>query len=839
MSKTYSKNRKLNNNGSTLVMTILTIAFISLLASVILAASVGNVIMKKIDYNSKDAFYTAESVLDEIKVGVGKDSMEAMAGAYENVLSNLIVTDGALDYMMENDEANEKLKQLFMQNMTTKLTNGNVDFNSISDKRDDNTDTTLTYAKSYLEKFINKIEPDADGNQNKYAIIKSIESITFIKDYNGIKNQIIVNNVVIDYKAKKANETYFANVTVDLNIEYPNMIVDFSASKRLNDFKEFAFIAYNDVIVKTPIDNKNVTANVNAGIYAWNNISVNSTLGVSELKVGPFINAEGTTLASNVVAGNNLELTGSESSATDPGNVAKLTLSTTNLWVNNIETKQQPGLLNKDITAGVEILINSDCKTFVADDLNIDGKNSVITIGGEYYGYSYDGVSTENQHKQSSAIIVKGAGSKLNLGTDAVTLKKLIIGGHSYIDYDRYDSAIVDYMTGESLSFEVDQELYLVPSQYIGLNYEQSVANPMPKDVWIALQQAVTNTAATPGTNDDVKLIDMTGFFANDEGLLASTPYEVKEIGSDMIYVYLNFKDRASAATYIQGVLNNKAPELEAKLDKYIGELLSADVMASGAVSIADGVEMYTSGVLMETNGTSVDLTYGGDISQAELGVNAIDYKNRYRILKYLLSPLSFTNNGSRYVVNDIEGALTELKEYELQVEDMPVSADEENRTMALDNIVDWTMLETHNLEYNVDNPTKILAATSYGMALTKVAIDGDYVIPDDIYGGIVIATGNVEVNHDFTGLIIAQGNIIVTADATVKTNDAMVESLITYEYTYTDGSAPDSAVKFKNYFQAYKSTGANGSEDVKIESLDYDDMISLDNWRKYDDSAE
>lgn len=825
------KHRKLNNSGSTLVMTILTIAFISLLASVILAASVGNVIMKRIDYNSKDAFYTAESVLDEIKVGVGKDSMEAMAGAYENVLSNLIITDGVLDYMMENDEANEKLKLLFMQNMTKKLVNDEVDFAIINGKTEVTSSVALTYAKNYLEGYINKIEPDAEGNTNKYAIIKSIESITFIKDYNGIKNEIIVNNVVIDYKAKKATDTYFANVTVDLNIAYPDMVVDFSSTKRLNDFKNFAFIADGDV--KVNASTRNITANVNAGIYAGNNISISSGTGIGALNVGSFINSEGTTVRANVVARNDLVLTGSQTSATDAGRIAKLSLMTTDLWVENLVTDKQPGLLNKDITAGAEILINGDCKSFIADDLNIEGKNSIVTIGGEYYGYSYDGFTTESQHKQSSAIIVKGAGSKLSLGSDAVTLKRLIIGGHSYVDYDRYDSAILDYMTGESLSFEVDQELYLVPAKYIGINYENPVSNPMPKVVWDTdLPAAIAAGAATTeDATDDVQLINMAGFFAYDEGLLnPSEPYIVKEIGDDMTYVYLNFKDKASAAKYIEGVLNEKAPELENKLDKFIKELLSDDVMASGAVSIADGVEMYTAGVLMETDGTSVNLTYGGDISQGELGVNYVDYANRYKILTQLLVPLSFEHNGSRYVVDDIDNALKELKEYEVDNDDMVESK------AASANVVDWELVTRS--QYNYQTPTKILSATTYGMALTKVAIDGDYVVPDDVFGGIIIATGDVQLSHDFTGLIIAQGNIIVTADATVTTNDAMIESLITYEYKYTDNSSPDMDVPFKNYFYAYKSTGENGSEDVKIESLGYDDMIRLDNWRKYDDSA-
>ena len=64
-----------------------------------------------------------------------------------------------------------------------------------------------------------------------------------------------------------------------------------------------------------------------------------------------------------------------------------------------------------------------------------------------------------------------------------------------------------------------------------------------------------------------------------------------------------------------------------------------------------------------------------------------------------------------------------------------------------------------------------------------------------------------------------------------------MIESLMTFEYDFTDGSAKED-IPFKNYFYAYKSSGDEGSEEIKIESLGYDDIVGITNWRKYDDSA-
>lgn len=815
MSRVNRKMPKLNNSGSTLALTLVAIALISLLASVILAASVNNVVMKQIDNNAKNTFYTAESVVDEIKVGVGKDSINSMAKAYEEVLSNLIITNGTLDYMMDNETANSELQRRFMESMTTKLTGGNVSFSAISDKLEDNTGTTLSNVKTYLEGYINKTDLD-----NKYATIKSIESITIIKDYNGLKNQIIVNNVVINYKAEKSTDTYFANVTVDLNVEYPNMTVDFSTSKRLKDFKEFALVADGDITLTATT--KNVTANVNAGMYAGNNITITSgTSGTAFLNVGAFTDADGNVKLSNIVARNDILIKGSESSATVPGNVAKLSVATANIWCRNISTQKHETSLKKDITAGVEIAISEDSNSYIADDLNITGKNSKINIGGEYYGYSYDGTAVDNNHQMSSAIIINGAGSVLNLGTETVPLKKLVIGGHAYISYK--DSSVIDYMTGESLSFTGDQELYLIPPEYIGVGHKKDFSNPMPKETWENL------LAEAAVADSGIAVVDLTGFFASTEGLLASTPYEVKFVDGDMAYVYFNFKDRDSAAKYISGVLSGKAPELRTKLDKYTNELLGDDVTTAGSVSIAEGVSMYTAGALLQKNSASVGLSYGGSISVVDFATISMDLQNRHTIITQLLVNLPKTVNGSVYVVSDPEKALEELKEYY-------VTGNELNSDMdASYNIVDWSMVTANS--YNADLPTKLLDGTGYAEALTKVVIDGSYTVPDNITGGIIVATGDVTVNHNFKGLIITQGNIKLAADATITTNDAMIESLMTFEYDFTDGSAKED-IPFKNYFYAYKSSGDDGSEEIKIESLGYDDIVGITNWRKYDDSA-
>ena len=58
---------KLNNKGSALVTVVIVIAFITILATLILYLSVMNFQMKANDYRTKESFYGAEIPLEEIK----------------------------------------------------------------------------------------------------------------------------------------------------------------------------------------------------------------------------------------------------------------------------------------------------------------------------------------------------------------------------------------------------------------------------------------------------------------------------------------------------------------------------------------------------------------------------------------------------------------------------------------------------------------------------------------------------------------------------------------------------------------------------------------------------
>ena len=73
---------KLNNSGSTMLIVIVAISLIAILATILMSMSYLNYSMKVTELNSKKNFYTAESVLDQINVGLQSEISESVEDAY-------------------------------------------------------------------------------------------------------------------------------------------------------------------------------------------------------------------------------------------------------------------------------------------------------------------------------------------------------------------------------------------------------------------------------------------------------------------------------------------------------------------------------------------------------------------------------------------------------------------------------------------------------------------------------------------------------------------------------------------------------------------------------------
>ena len=104
--------RKTDNKGSALVVVIIAMAFIGILASVLMYMSLLNYQMKVNNLKAKDNFYSAETVLDEIRSYMGTQISESVGNAYENVLQNYSSTSA--------EEKTSKLRYYFLTDMQSK-----------------------------------------------------------------------------------------------------------------------------------------------------------------------------------------------------------------------------------------------------------------------------------------------------------------------------------------------------------------------------------------------------------------------------------------------------------------------------------------------------------------------------------------------------------------------------------------------------------------------------------------------------------------------------------------------------------------------------------------------
>ncbi|MBQ2981146.1 MAG: hypothetical protein IJD58_03360 [Lachnospiraceae bacterium] len=796
--------KKLNNQGSTFVLSLLVITLLTTLALALANASLGNMTMKSMDRGAKKTFYTAETLLDEIRVGIGYNSIENLASAYETVLTNLVQyngTDSAT--VQENTEANIALKKKFVENVLSTVTGGSLVFGATSTEV-----STVTMAETEVEPIKAKVIEyitsyiTNNGYTEEIAKITSVGNVKAYKepaDPNAPKWSVIIEDVAVSYKTNKNGEIYFSNITADLEIEYPNMTVDFSTSNTLNDYINYCLVADNNLIVEGKM------VNINASAYAGNIIDI-APSGLAGANV-TFQSMSGSNI--NVICGGDLEaLSGTIRVGGNETYQAQAHFIGTNIWCTNIATRKMITSTTSEAAAGAVVTIADDCYSYVRDDLSVDAQNSDVTVGGEYYGYMYDGNTGTAGHAASSAIIVNGKNSKVSIAT-----KKLLLAGRAYID-------VADgYMTGESLSLKGDQEVYLIPAEFLGGN-----SNPMPLSRWNELggDAAAGSIVSVPDT-----------YFAK-AYLNSSVPYLKRTVG-DRVYLYWNFKDKVSATKYIKDVLNGKDENIKSKLNRYTENLFGD---SSSSISVGTtSADIYATGILLEAeSGAPGYTTADGVMTEIAFTQNSLDYRNRYDIYTHLLASIPWDSGSARYYVLNAETALEQMRGF--------VVNNELNQTSIIYNIINMDLLNaaTPN-EYNPSGAYFVKQADPE-KKLVKIIKQGSVnSIPDGVTGGIIIATGNVNVDRNFEGLIIAGGDINIIGDVTITTNPTLVEELILgmEDMVDEDGNYVAEATEdkaFKNYFYSYMvgEVEEDSREQVKIEELDYKDLVNFDNWRKYED---
>ena len=506
----FEKNTKKaaqNNDGNSMVLVLVSVALVMLVLSMIFVMMYMQFKMLKLGRQSKDNFYYIEEVLDEIRVGVGNESVQQLKYAYDDTVAMVVYYDTHQQkYMSVSSETAENIMDnKFFNNIDKTFNIGNADLQS----------KLLSYVKNYdaSNNCVNIYAEDVSGNVKQLAPA----TISFGTDFKlkkiTSKSPVTtlgysITDITVSRVDEKGNDQ---SITTDITIYPPEEAMNFlGTGSDLENIFTYAMVAdYGVVIGATPTDagtlaeqqsNVRVAGNMYAAKDTRNNGIYGATVSGSVAASGE----ESLTLANSKVGGtgttddslySGLFVTGpgtylnlqsdivsvSGSIAANRGaeinsnkkNSHRTNTAMSTVWAENIVTT---GKL--DAKSGPKIHLNA--QACLSDDLELNADYSDVALDGVFIGYNYDsvdemsGVTSEfddpltktkrKSHTKSSAIVINGKHSSL----DMTELSKLIVSGKSYIDMvgsnavKNDKTTDYDIRTGESIMTKGTQLVYRV-----------------------------------------------------------------------------------------------------------------------------------------------------------------------------------------------------------------------------------------------------------------------------------------------------------------------------------------------------------------------------------------
>ena len=830
MGKVLFKGKK-NNSGSTIVIVLLMTSFVLILSTLITTTTMINLRMKMASSQSTKSFYTAEQAVDEVRAALGVISVECFNTAYEEELTKLYSTNST-GTTINNKEANQQMRQKYTKDLLNKMqlfegvpsSDAKIAFYlgqpagsfTIANW---NADDTKADEKKIYTSFVDTLNNYIEDNTK--LSVEKVTKITF--DVSGVSPlysyAIGFYDCVVKYLDNSGNYSY---ITFNGAVGMPDIEIDFKNDDKVGTlcFADYSLVGNGGIILP-----KNASATISGSAYAGTGASAKGTaLTINE-------GASLTMGGGYFVCGGNIEA----------DNNSGLSVNNTSLWAKNI-----------NVSDGVTI--NSNAASFnLQDDLTVDGENSEVNINGSFFGFGYEeGNLAKQRPNYSSAIIVNGLNSHITFGT----LGQLYVAGRAYIKFSD-DRA---YATGESSAVNINQEIYMIPAKLL----TNGSKNP-----------SALNDSAASGVKFTCD-INENNFFAYD--LLASEKYESRnayfDIDGNLVdestletdstthlitdaniransktYYYFKFKDDYARNKYANLILDDTEFEsyISGKRDDYKE---NARKLRKQIIAAKDSFKGLTNssitGVAINTPGAFSQITSssGSTLSAAELKIKAAstDRALRYDVLnKILANPLKsdeesgwYTSradlqndlstrnpakynsiNLSNYTLGDVFGNIIN----EEGIEELLRSG--AGPTYSYPRFTDGSHYAVYKL--NSADPTETLKISTVGFA-----------------SGLVVCTGNVDVDVDFSGVILAKGKVTVESGCKVSNGYTEASFKTAMEGWMASANEADGTLRngydIGHIFRFYNSKTTTTSGTLTVDKMTYRDMVRIDKWRKYEE---
>lgn len=623
------KDRKFNQRtGSSLMFVVIAIAFVGILATIVLRLTMINVNIKSVDRKVKKNFYNAEAVMDLVDISVENLALESMNAAYVEIMQNYTQTAMKTS---NQDAMQMKFAYSYLNHLVQKLSNNNASITA---------NYKLTAGAQYRTEVIYDAYRTVLENVNKeYKEITTSKYLPFYPDEdheekgmelyfdtssNG-ERSLTLKDIYVKYVDSNGNSQ---EITTDITLIVPHL--SFETGNIYPEFTKYSIIGDDEVTIPQGLNSSDisVTGSVYAGVDGLN------------IKAGKYaMSGSGTRLITRSDVNVQQGATGTFGSTAAP----------IQIWAENIRTSKLTG--GSTNNAKLDIY----AENYIHDDLSLDAPYSEVAFrAGKYLGYSFnkhnsDETYAETNSQYSSAILINGKNSALYMG-DA--LSSILLGGRAFISrhYDKGVTAGVtktDIPLGQAISVKCDQNFYKVASDDLADGF----TNPMLLKDYNELIKNGKGTTVI-GASDKTplnssKYRQMRSYLNKTEPV---TKYVYNISSSDdtaaLIYFYYNFRSEEKADDYYTKYCDQTEMLNTIKNSNYLklnggGDVSGLNIKVSPSLALLTDSNAYS----VNQNGEMKD--YGSTISDANMSnftSSSIMYASKYKSYQLTLTDGEWSN---------------------------------------------------------------------------------------------------------------------------------------------------------------------------------------------------
>lgn len=811
------KERKLNRNkknkGSAMVLVISTIAVIGVLVVTLLSVTLMTLRMKVTQMRSQENFYDAESVLDDINVGLQKRIADAAGTAYTFTLEHY---SGASDAVRASN---------FMTMFENELLKSNPP--APMESLVDSVGSTM-YAKLYNKNALQDMVLQETRNAAQECKVESA---------GGAKSNVLnIDSAAGTYTFKNVKITYLDNrdyltmLQTDIVVHCPPINFSQTATTAL-DLTSFVFVA-------------NEQSKITGGDIG---IAGSAYLGTDDEAANRCAADYRTGKVTFESVGDNTRLiTNGTMYASQGADVTVQGPCTT--WAKNVDVDDASVTLGVQNTAP-DGTVNPSGMTYLSNDISL-GNSSRVKAGGRLISYGtleeaktiYGDAAVEaNPAAYSSAILINGKDTILDLNE----LDSFIIAGNAYVNAERNPIAQSvkingnkDIAMGESIAMKSDQRAYMVPAQFIAPFCTYGGVNPMLGDKYLALEQELADKLY----GGDTSKVTSMDYLRTGEAAVSGIPAELAQLGvagiqkevypmssgTQMVYFFLVFKNQEAANDFAESYFS-KDKNLSALKGRVAANRFNTSITYSNAFKNKQNdltdYTFYYNGCVIVPDGENTKVLTGKLKYQTvqysvKLQKETASHQKDFAALRHKLVTGEITQEElNKSVYDNLVKPMTDADpKKNISSGNKKVFALHNGPGVAPEAAMCAVVVNNKNgAAYVLGNPTSDANQEATEMCDTE-----------RLPVHVVIASGDVEVKCNFRGMIIAGGKITIdNQNKTLKADSNLTQQALRIK--------DENGIRAVDYLVAGDNclVDGAGSGNGQESTLAFSEYVTYSNWQK------